>query len=1133
MKKIRKSMQKTMLIISIVGLLCGAFTPTVISTPATSSVPTSGRSATAIAMKNTADGYTLQYTISFSNHDLQFSKFAGYDLVSMKNCFYLDELGKPQLPIKNIMIALPDGMKATGIRILSRSEQPIQGSFTIYPAQRPLPVGTTQDSIMVVHPKSATYLSPIPYPSQIISLGSQSDLAGQSMVAITISPLHYLPLLKKLTLTTSITFSIEGVSGYVCGDYLSAHMSENDRGIYQQMIQDMVINPDDVQLRSSPNPQPMGVSPGDYNYVIVTQESWVSAFQPLADWKTQKGVPAAIVTTSWIYNDGGYSGTNVEKIRAFVQDAYINWGATYVLLGGDTDVIPCNYHSFPSVDSDPVPNDAFYADYDSDWICEVNVGRASVTGPGNGTGQIGDFIAKVLAYETNPPLTNYATNAGFFGFDLDSSTPAEQCKINITDNYIPDDWTVTTVYDSQSGNHRTNVINTLNAGQNLVNHADHSNSDCMGTGYVNHDWLIYNSDMDSLTNGNKQSILYSMGCDPAAYDVSNSIAEHFVRNSNGGGVAFIGNSRYGWYDYGSFDTYSMGFDVHFFKSLFANNFYHLGTAFSHHKNDGYQDSPDDDYYKYIFTELTLLGDPELPVWTENPSSLVVSHPLSLPLGSSTFTVHVQTSYGTNVPYAYVCLWKGSEVYQRKHTSSNGYATFTVSPATEGSMTITVTCHNYLPSETSAQVTSGNVPPYQPSYPNPSNNSLNVPLSTDLSWTGGDPNANDTVTYDVYFGTSSSPPKVQSNQSSTTYTPGTLNYDTKYHWKIVSWDNHGSSTAGPSWVFTTITTENNPPSLGNPSPANGSTGSPLNLIWSIPLSDTEGDLFSWTIQCSNGQSSGGTSASNGTKSLTISGLMSFTTYMVWVNATDPTGSGLYTREWYTFATQAANNPPVYGTPSPTNSSTGNPLSLTWSISISDLEGDAFTWTIQCSNGQGNNATGAANGTKSLSLSGLASSTTYTVWVNATDPTGSNLYTRAWYTFRTQQNLPPGQPNKPSGNASGKIKTLYTYTTSTTDPNGDQVYYNWSWGDGNYSGWLGPFGSGASTSASHQWTAKGSYSIKVKAKDVFGAESNWSDPLPVTMPQNNVFTPPMPLVHFFEWLCARFPHAFTILRHLLGC
>jgi hypothetical protein len=121
----------------------------------------------------------------------------------------------------------------------------------------------------------------------------------------------------------------------------------------------------------------------------------------------------------------------------------------------------------------------------------------------------------------------------------------------------------------------------------------------------------------------------------------------------------------------------------------------------------------------------------------------------------------------------------------------------------------------------------------------------------------------------------------------------------------------------------------------------------------------------------------------------------------VNATDPTGSGLYTRKWYTFTTKA-NLPPVLGTPSPTDGQTNMPLSFTWKIPISDPNGDAFTWTIQCSNGQVNSGTLEINGTKSLTLSGLvAEKTWYTVWVNATDPSGSGLYTRGIYTFRTQK------------------------------------------------------------------------------------------------------------------------------------
>jgi hypothetical protein len=47
-------------------------------------------------------------------------------------------------------------------------------------------------------------------------------------------------------------------------------------------------------------------------------------------------------------------------------------------------------------------------------------------------------------------------------------------------------------------------------------------------------------------------------------------------------------------------------------------------------------------------------------------------------------------------------------------------------------------------------------------------------------------------------------------------------------------------------------------------------------------------------------------------------------------------------------------------------------------------------------------------------------------------------------------------------------------------------------------VGPYDSGATASASHTWTKKGSYGIKVKAKDSYGLESNWSQALSVTMP-----------------------------------
>ena len=70
--------------------------------------------------------------------------------------------------------------------------------------------------------------------------------------------------------------------------------------------------------------------------------------------------------------------------------------------------------------------------------------------------------------------------------------------------------------------------------------------------------------------------------------------------------------------------------------------------------------------------------------------------------------------------------------------------------------------------------------------------------------------------------------------------------------------------------------------------------------------------------------------------------------------------------------------------------------------------------------------------------------------------------------------------------------YTFCSNATDPNGDTLYCRWDWGGGNFSDWLGPYNSGQTIYATHSWSQKGKYEIRVKLRDKYGLETDWSAP-----------------------------------------
>ncbi len=125
---------------------------------------------------------------------------------------------------------------------------------------------------------------------------------------------------------------------------------------------------------------------------------------------------------------------------------------------------------------------------------------------------------------------------------------------------------------------------------------------------------------------------------------------------------------------------------------------------------------------------------------------------------------------------------------------------------------------------------------------------------------------------------------------------------------------------------------------------------------------------------------------------------------------------------------------------------------------------------------------------------------------------------------RQNYPPAKPTI-SGTFRGKAGSAYMYEFSTHDPDGNTIYYYVDWGDGTNSGWIGPYESNKMAEISHLWRYEDTYLIKVKAKDIFGAESDWTT--------NEVIMPYLPhILIWFEQLIDRFPFLELFLVKVLS-
>jgi hypothetical protein len=122
-----------------------------------------------------------------------------------------------------------------------------------------------------------------------------------------------------------------------------------------------------------------------------------------------------------------------------------------------------------------------------------------------------------------------------------------------------------------------------------------------------------------------------------------------------------------------------------------------------------------------------------------------------------------------------------------------------------------------------------------------------------------------------------------------------------------------------------------------------------------------------------------------------------------------------------------------------------------------------------------------------------------------------------------NTPPLIPTI-EGPDKGKFNEVQNYVISAEDSQLDEVSFYVDWGDGSYK-MVGSISSGEEFSINHTWISEGTYGVKVKAIDQYGANSDWAT-LTVKMPLISQMLPE----RFMEWL-QHFLDQFNICSYLV--
>lgn len=664
----------------------------------------------------------IEKTYHFNHYSI--TRSGDYDKIHFEGLLLSGKAGEPALPYLPVKIALPPGEIVETIEVIPNGLTDIPGKINLYPMQHSQPLSSDKTNEFIVDVN--IYHSSQKFPQSLTGEISTYFLKGASIGMTSLTPVVYYPKEKRISYYSSITLKI--------------HTRKSDQAV--SALKNLKINKEDVVFLKKfvDNPQVINQYPlvkftqGDYNILIITGSQYFSAFEPLEHLYLRRGLRSQLVDVNTINQQ--MTGLDLqEKIRNYIIQEYQGHGISYVVLGGDVNIIPargfyCHVQSSSVYEDWNIPADLYYSALDGNWdnngnqvwaeigeddlLPEVSVGRL----PFNNLQEAQILINKSISYQDTPvvPELNKVLllgeklweNPETWGEDYLDLLIGNKMDNGYNTNGIYTTADIEKLYDKDLPQPWTSqqFLNTLSEGAPAIYHSGHASTQYNLRLFS---WDL-NDNMFSAMNGTEHNygVIYSHGCYAGAFD-DDCIAEDMLK-LNTFAVEYIGNSRFGWFNEGQTEGPSEHLNREFVNALYHQQDYRIG--FTHLKSkiasSGWVNAPgqwEEGALRWCYYCCNVLGDPVLGIWTDIPVAMQITCPPAVQAFSTQMSVHVNDGIGA-VEGVTCAFLKGNQLYGAAVTDNTGTAViqFDEIPVTTGQGEVVVSGYNRLATATPVSIT---------------------------------------------------------------------------------------------------------------------------------------------------------------------------------------------------------------------------------------------------------------------------------------------------------------------------------------------------------------------------------------------------------------------------------------------